>query len=108
MVIYPTEREELEEMPLVRSDGLPTQHMRALAYWSAAPELDDVISLQVCGTEWVAHVTCRRQLIDASAATNGNGYASARGGGPPTHDVFHGMVAREQRGDHLQRRRGRC
>ena len=29
-------------MPLVRSDGLPTQHMRALAYWSAAPELDDV------------------------------------------------------------------
>ena len=28
-------------MPLVRSDGLPTQHMRALAYWSAAPELDD-------------------------------------------------------------------
>ena len=51
-------------MPLVRADGLPTQHMRALAYWSAAPELDDVISLQVCGTEWVAHVTCRRQLID--------------------------------------------
>src|SRR5882757_4812986 len=39
MVIYPTEREELEEMPLVRKDGLPTQHMRALAYWSAAPEL---------------------------------------------------------------------
>ncbi|HEY0278799.1 MAG TPA: hypothetical protein VGC32_11090, partial [Solirubrobacterales bacterium] len=44
MVIYPTMREELEEMPLVRSDGLPTQHMRALAYWSAAPELDDFTS----------------------------------------------------------------
>ena len=58
--MYETEREELEEMPLVRSDGLPTQHMRALAYWSAAPELDDFISLQVCGNEWVAHVTCRR------------------------------------------------
>ena len=42
MVMYETEREELEEMPLVRADGLPTQHMRALAYWSAAPELDDV------------------------------------------------------------------
>ena len=42
MVMYETEREELEEMPLVRSDGLPTQHMRALAYWSAAPELDDI------------------------------------------------------------------
>jgi arginyl-tRNA synthetase len=96
MVMYETEREELEEMPLVRADGLPTQHMRALAYWSAAPELDDVISLQVCGTEWVAHVACRRQLIDALAAKNGNGQASARGGGPPTHDVFHGMVARDR------------
>jgi arginyl-tRNA synthetase len=97
MVMYRTEREELEEMPLVRADGLPTQHMRALAYWSAAPELDDVTSLQVCGTEWVAHVTCRRKLIDELEAGNGNGHGSANGGGPPTHDVFHGMVAREKR-----------
>jgi arginyl-tRNA synthetase len=96
MVMYETRREELEQMPLVRADGLPTQHMRALAYWSAAPELDDVISLQVCGTEWVSHVTCRRQLIDALEAANGNGHGSAKGGGPPTHDVFHGMVARER------------
>ncbi len=94
MVMYETEREELEEMPLVRADGLPTQHMRALAYWAAAPELDDVTSLQVCGNEWVAHVTCRRQLIDAMGIENGNGNGSARGGGPPTFDVFHGMVAR--------------
>jgi hypothetical protein len=27
--------------------------------------------------------------------TNGNGNGSARGGGPPTYDIFHGMVARE-------------
>jgi arginyl-tRNA synthetase len=99
MVIYPTEREELEEMPLVRKDGLPTQHMRALAYWSAAPELDDFTSLQVCGTEWVAHVTCRRQLLDVLATAQSNGHANpvtnGNGrGGPPTHDVFHGMVAR--------------
>lgn len=94
MVMYETQREELEEMPLVRADGLPTQHMRALAYWAAAPELDEVISLQVCGNEWVSHVTCRRQLIDALGLENGNGNGSARGGGPPTHDVFHGMVAR--------------
>ncbi|HTT95820.1 MAG TPA: hypothetical protein VMF55_14190 [Solirubrobacterales bacterium] len=99
MVFYPTGREELEEMPLVRADGLPTQHMRALAYWAAAPELDDVTSLQVCGTEWVAHVTCRRQLLDALAPARPNGHANpvANGngaGGPPTHDVFHGMVAR--------------
>jgi arginyl-tRNA synthetase len=96
MVMYETEREELEEMPLVRSDGLPTQHMRALAYWAAAPELDDFISLQVCGSEWVSHVTCRRQLIDALGVVNGNGNGSAKGGGPPTHDVFHGMVARDR------------
>ncbi|MCW2987220.1 MAG: Arginyl-tRNA synthetase-like protein [Solirubrobacterales bacterium] len=96
MVMYETEREELEEMPLVRSDGLPTQHMRALAYWSAAPELDDFISLQVCGNEWVSHVTCRRQLIDELGVVNGNGSGSAKGGGPPTHDVFHGMVARDR------------
>jgi arginyl-tRNA synthetase len=96
MVMYETEREELEEMPLVRSDGLPTQHMRALAYWSAAPELDDFISLQVCGNEWVSHVTCRRQLIDALGVENGNGNGSAKGGGPPTYDIFHGMVARDR------------
>jgi arginyl-tRNA synthetase len=98
MVMYETEREELEEMPLVRADGLPTQHMRALAYWAAAPELDDFISLQVCGNEWVAHVTCRRQLIDALGVVNGNGNGngSAKGGGPPTYDVFHGMVARDK------------
>jgi arginyl-tRNA synthetase len=96
MVTYATEREELEVMPLVRGDGLPTQHMRALAYWSAAPELDDVISMQVCGTEWVSHVTCRRKLIDALEAVNGNGNGSLKGGGPPTHDLFHGMVAREK------------
>lgn len=95
MVMYETRREELEEMPLVRSDGLPTQHMRALAYWAAADELDDVISMQVCGNEWVAHVTCRRKLIDELGLQNGNGNGSARGGGPPTHDIFHGMVARE-------------
>jgi arginyl-tRNA synthetase len=92
-VFYETGREELEEMPLVRSDGVPTQHMRALAYWMAAPGLDDVTSVQVCGLEWVSHVTCRRQLMAELAHTDngqeGNSFH-------PYHDIFHGMVAKEQ------------
>jgi arginyl-tRNA synthetase len=90
-VIYLTGRKELEEMPLVRSDGVPTQHMRALAYWMAAPGLDQTTSIQICGLEWVAHVTCRRQLMAelAHAGPEGDGFH-------PLHDVFHGMVAKEQ------------
>jgi arginyl-tRNA synthetase len=89
-VIYMTGREELEEMPLVRSDGVPTQHMRALAYWLADTGLDGTTSVQVCGQEWFAHVTCRRQLMSELVHTsNGNGFH-------PYHDIFHGMVARER------------
>ncbi|HET6571697.1 MAG TPA: hypothetical protein VFG58_09440 [Solirubrobacterales bacterium] len=89
-VIYMTGREELEEMPLVRSDGVPTQHMRALAYWLADTGLDGTTSIQVCGQEWFAHVACRRQLMAELVHTDsGNGFH-------PYHDVFHGMVARER------------
>jgi arginyl-tRNA synthetase len=94
VVIYTTGLEDFEEFPLVRSDGLPTQHMRALAYWMAAPELGEITSMQVCGTEWVSHVTCRRKLMD-ELMPNGNGTPPA----PmhPTHDIFHGMVANQKR-----------
>jgi arginyl-tRNA synthetase len=89
-LIYMTGREELEEMPLVRSDGVPTQHMRALAYWLADTGLDGTTSVQVCGQEWYAHVTCRRQLMAELVHTDsGNGFH-------PYHDIFHGMVARER------------
>lgn len=89
-VIYMTGREELEEMPLVRSDGVPTQHMRALAYWLADTGLDGTTSIQVCGQEWFSHVTCRRQLMAELTHTGeGNGFH-------PYHDIFHGMVARER------------
>jgi arginyl-tRNA synthetase len=89
-VIYMTGREELEEMPLVRSDGVPTQHMRALAYWLADTGLDGTTSVQVCGQEWFAHVACRRQLMaELVHAGEGNGFH-------PYHDIFHGMVARER------------
>jgi arginyl-tRNA synthetase len=89
-VIYLTDREELEEMPLLRADGLPTQHMRALAYWMAAPGLEGTTSIQVCGLEWVAHVTCRRQLMDQMMEKGAGADINH-----PAHDVFHGMVSKQ-------------
>jgi|SRR6188474_637641 len=89
-IIYLTDREELEEMPLLRADGLPTQHMRALAYWMAAPGLEGTTSIQVCGLEWVAHVTCRRQLMDEMMAKGAGADINH-----PKHDIFHGMVSKQ-------------
>jgi arginyl-tRNA synthetase len=90
VVIYPTEREDFDEFPLVRGDDLPTQHMRALAYWMAAPGLEGMTSVQVCGSEWVSHVTCRRQLMGQLMADGGKGMH-------PSSDIFHGMVSRQKR-----------
>jgi len=81
VVVYATGLADFEEFPLVRADGLPTQHMRALAYWMAAPELGDMISMQVCGTEWVSHVTCGRQLMDELQGGNGAGTAALEANG---------------------------
>jgi arginyl-tRNA synthetase len=90
-VIYLTDHEELEEMPLLRADGLPTQHMRALAYWMAAPGLEGTTSIQICGAEWAAHVTCRRKLMDEMMAKGAGADINH-----PKHDVFHGMVSKER------------
>jgi arginyl-tRNA synthetase len=90
VVIYPTEREDFDEFPLVRGDDLPTQHMRAMAYWMAAPGLEGMTSVQVCGSEWVSHVTCRRQLMGRLMPDGGQGMH-------PTSDIFHGMVSRQKR-----------
>ena len=89
VVIYNTGLEELEQLSLVRADGLPTQHMRSLAYCMTAPELDDVTSLQVTGTEWVSHLASVRKL----AAELRPGSDSFH----PSRTIFHGMVARQKR-----------
>jgi tRNA synthetases class I (R) len=98
VVIYATGLADFEEFPLVRADGLPTQHMRALAYWMTAPDLEQMTSMQICGTEWVSHVTCRRKLMDELIPT-GNGSSAAGNGHQihPTRDIFNGMVARQKR-----------
>ncbi|HYM54733.1 MAG TPA: arginine--tRNA ligase [Solirubrobacteraceae bacterium] len=90
VVIYPTGRKDFDEFPLVRGDDLPTQHMRALAYWMAAPGLEGMTSVQVCGAEWVSHVICRRQLMGELMPERGEGMH-------PTSDIFHGMVSRQKR-----------
>ncbi len=46
--------------------------------------------MQVCGEEWVAHVTCRRKLMD-ELTPPGNG------GIHPTYDISNAMVARQKR-----------
>ncbi|HTZ63561.1 MAG TPA: arginine--tRNA ligase [Solirubrobacteraceae bacterium] len=94
VIAYATGLADFEEFPLVRADGVPTQHMRALAYWMTAPELDQVTSMQVCGTEWVSHVTCRRKLMDELLERGGNGNGHAV---HPTNDIFNGMVSRQKR-----------
>lgn len=94
VVIYDTGVEHLEEMPLVRADGQTTQHMRAVSYWMGTPDVEGVTTIQITGTEWVAHSTCIRQLMTLlTPAENG---AVSRGI-HPTHDIFHGMVSQQKR-----------
>jgi arginyl-tRNA synthetase len=113
VVIYDTGVEHLEEMPLVRADGQTTQHMRAVSYWMGSPDLEGVTTIQITGTEWVAHSECIRKLMtQLSKAENGASRPEDRGASPgdggggngaagrgvhPTHDVFHGMVAQQKR-----------
>lgn len=90
VVVYLTGIEELEELPLVRADGLSTQHLRSLTYALAAPELEGVTSVQVTGSEWVAHVTSIRKL--AAELKPG-----LNGGFHPSRSIFHGMVSEGSR-----------
>ncbi len=90
VVVYMTGLAELEEVPLVRADGLSTQHMRSLTYAMTAPELEDMTSLQVTGSEWVSHVTSIRKLA-------GELRPDLNGGFHPSRSIFHGMVSSQKR-----------
>ncbi len=91
VVVYPTGREDFEELPLVRPDGLSTQHLRAVAYWMGeAHALQSTTSVQVCGVEWVGHAICISQLMSQLTPAD-------NGGVHPKRDIFHGMVARQKR-----------
>jgi arginyl-tRNA synthetase len=90
VIVYETGLEELEELPLVRADGLSTQHMRSLTYALTAPELDGMTSLQVTGSEWVSHVTSIRKLAAELKP-------ELNGGFHPSRSIFHGMVSSQKR-----------
>jgi arginyl-tRNA synthetase len=90
VVVYTTGFKELEELPLVRADGLSTQHMRSLTYCMTAPELEDMTSLQVTGSEWVSHVTSIKKLA-------GELRPELNGGFHPNRSIFHGMVSSDKR-----------
>jgi len=90
VVVYRTGIEELEELPLVRADGLSTQHLRSLTYALSAPELEGVTSVQVTGSEWVAHVTSIKKLAEQLRP-------GPNGGFHPNRSIFHGMVSQDQR-----------
>jgi arginyl-tRNA synthetase len=90
VIVYATGLEELEELPLVRADGLSTQHMRSLTYALSAPELEGITSLQVTGSEWVAHVASIRKLaLELRPGLNGDFH--------PSRSIFHGMVSSDRR-----------
>jgi arginyl-tRNA synthetase len=88
VVVYPTGIDGFEELPLLRPDGMSTQHMRALVYWSAAPDLQGVISMQIAGSEWASGTVCRRQLqVEMQPPA----------GVHPTHDIYNAMVSNQKR-----------
>ncbi len=90
VVVYATGLSELEEMPLMRADGVSTQHMRSLTYALTAPELEGITSLQVTGTEWVSHLTGIRKLAEQLRP-------GLNGGFHPSRSIFHGMVSSQKR-----------
>jgi arginyl-tRNA synthetase len=90
VIVYVTGFRQLEEVPLVRADGLSTQHMRSLTYCMTAPELEGMTSVQVTGSEWVSHVTSIRKLA-AELRPDLNG------GFHPSRSIFHGMVSSQKR-----------
>lgn len=92
VIFYPTGHEDFDELPLVRGDGVPTQHMRAMAYWMSAPDMQELHSMQICGIEWVAHVTYRCQLMEQLMALE-----PAEREMDPSQTIFHGMVSRQKR-----------
>ena len=86
VVVYDSGVAELAEVPLVRADGVSTQHLRSLTYALHAPDLDGLVSMQVTGSEWLSHLTSIRKLAAALRP-------DLNGSFHPSSSIFHGMVS---------------
>jgi arginyl-tRNA synthetase len=68
-VFFRSGREDFAEFPLIRTDGFPTEHLRATAIWhelQSQPSAEDYhLCLHVTGSEWVPGTELRQALLDA-------------------------------------------
>jgi hypothetical protein len=65
-VVYRTGRSDFALLPLVRTDGVPTQHMRTIAYWiMTKSEITEASLIRICGEEWRPHTLSTKTLIPA-------------------------------------------
>lgn len=64
-VAYPTGREDYGQLLLTRTDGFPTEHMRAIPLWASLQEegRDFEASIHVMGNEWLSTTELREELI---------------------------------------------
>ena len=65
-ITYSTGRSDFASLSLVRSDGVPTQHMRTIVYWVLAhAELRESRMIRICGEEWRPHTLSTQNLLSS-------------------------------------------
>jgi arginyl-tRNA synthetase len=85
-ITYRTGRSDFASLPLIRSDGVPTQHMRTIVYWVLAhAELRESQMIRVCGEEWRPHTLSTQNLLSSVLRGDHGAHRAAT-------IVFHSMV----------------
>jgi arginyl-tRNA synthetase len=70
-VVYDTGVAEAPTITLVSSKGVPTQHIRCVALWTATePEIRNSYTIELCGDEWAAHIACTEPLLSSLMRDN--------------------------------------
>jgi arginyl-tRNA synthetase len=64
-VVFDSGRDEFRILPLVRPDGFPTEHMRALALWWGLRQKDvsSIRCIHIMGDEWVPATVLREEIL---------------------------------------------